>query len=116
MIDGALEHSIRGEVEGALISADVEPDGTDLMGASVETDVATSACDHSARLGSGGMASLDTLLGGGRQSRQFHTKVDFCLFLSTVRARPGSPQWSEPNCPPSAVQNPMLDKCAKSAF
>ena len=34
----------------------------------------------------------------------------------TVRARPGSPQLSEPYCPPNAVQNPMLESRTKSVF
>ena len=50
------------------------------------------------------------VLGGGRLSPQFHTKVAFCVFLSTVRARPGSPHSSEPHCPPNAVENLSISK------
>ena len=43
------------------------------------------------------------LLGGGRQSPQFWRKIIFWLFLSTVRARVGSPQSAEHYCPPSGA-------------
>ncbi len=44
------------------------------------------------------------------------TQNSFFFLLSTVRAKPGSPQLCEPYCPPNAVQNRMLDRCTKSVL
>ena len=52
------------------------------------------------------------VLGGGRLSPKFFTK----LILSTVRAKLGSPQLSEPYCPPNAVQNHMFESRTKFVF
>ena len=57
------------------------------------------------------------VLGAGRPVAPILYKIRFCfLILSTVRAKPGSPQLSEPYCPPNAVQNPMFESRTKSVF
>ena len=42
-------------------------------------------------------------------------QFSYC-FLSTVRAKPRSPQLSEAYCPPNAVPNPMFESRTNSVF
>ncbi len=62
------------------------------------------------------LARRSRILGGGRLSPQFYPKSVLFFILSTVRAKPGSPQVSEAYSPSNAVQNPMLDRRTKSVF
>ena len=53
---------------------------------------------------------------GGRLSPQFYTKFLFCLFLSIVRVRPGSPELSEPYCPPERRSKSNVGGRIESVF